>query len=274
MRQVLLGLVQRKKSFLAQPEWRDLPWASNPDTKSQFDRLLDIYLDMPELPAYRYTIEAMSNPRQILDGALATVRDGERIALALDAWFDYFRTTLPGSLYHAELSTIDSFVDGSELGRLFPVAFHFPAFIVGQNLVYYWAALVHVRSHLCSMHAILSRLLSMLDSIGRINLPCSCAASKDPLECLRHVTADLLPAISRKDDWPFEAAKNICQSVEYFFKHGVRSLGLLSVMPALLIVKNFWGKEAPGNWDLEIAWLRDTLIRIRTSGAGIAKALG
>lgn len=237
---------------------------------------------MPELPTQREALETMTDPRRLVDSAVAMLHEGQKIEAALDDWFEGFRATVPGSLYHARLSTLDSAVDDAESGKLFPVSFHFPAFVVAQNLVFYWVAQVYIRNHLCLTHAQMARFTATLDAMDTSSLPCSCGASEDGeavVACLQHFTAESLPAFERRDNWPFTPALYVCQSVEYFFRDEMQTTGpkiVMSkvVMPALMIVRSFWERNPPGTWDRHVAWVDDMQVRIRTMSTGIVGALG
>lgn len=264
---------QQRSSFLAQPEWLDLPWSSRPDAKSPFDRLVDILLSMPDSSAQGQAKAGATDPRRALGDAWTAMEEGRRSKDELQRWFQGFQAALPGSLYHAELSKIDTVVDSAESGKLFPVAFRFPTFMVGQTLVYYWVALMSVQTRLCLTYATLARLVATLDSMGRANLPCTCGQTAEgPARCLRHFTLDLLPGADRRDGWPRAAAYNVCQSAEYFLQDTTRGFGPASALPALAWVKGLW-KQAPGCWDREIAWIDDMVGRIHASGYGIAGAV-
>ncbi|KAK3375657.1 hypothetical protein B0T24DRAFT_676581 [Lasiosphaeria ovina] len=266
------GIVQSKKTFLALPEWRDIPWSAAPGSKTPFDTLLDILLDIPELSAQRERLQHIRNPHLFLATAVGTIRQGYMIENALDEWFVRFKATVPGALYHPELSKIDSLADNPDSGKLFPVAFRFPSFVIGQNVLYSWVAKLTLHAHLCFTYEILERSLGILDALGRSNFSCTCDAGAEPL-CLRHFTMHLLPPLGHRSQWPRETAYNICQSVEYFMENPVRALSPASVLPALAVVKGFW-KHAPGNWSREILWTDSRLEIIRTSDTEIAVAFG
>ena len=268
-----MSLLQHEDSFLAQHDWRDVPWTAGDDKKAQFDGLLDIFFDMSKLSIQREELKRMVNPRHVLSKAFTTLSRAQDIALALDQWFGEFRKTVPGGLYYAKLSNSNNPGDDVSPGRLFPVAFNFPAFIVAQNLVYYWAAQILIRSHVCLIHSMVSRLIGTLELMGRNRLPCVCGGIGGRLQCLQHFTADRLPAFEDRDDWPHIPAYNICQSVEYFLSDPAQGPGSLTIMPALIFAKGMWKHVPPGSKAREIAWIDDILRRMARSGSGIAIAL-
>ncbi|PKS08021.1 hypothetical protein jhhlp_006633 [Lomentospora prolificans] len=258
-----------RKTFLADPEWQHGPWSSNPDQKSPFDRLVDILLlEVPEYIRHCQALTDMADPNQTLSSAQEVLRESREIEHLLDKWFDYFKSLVPGALYHAELSKVDTAVDDSELGKLFPVTFQFPAFIVGQSMVYYWVTLVLVQARQCYIHGMLARLVAVLDSIGRDKLPCKCKcahhAVDTPTDCLRHFTADTLASLNYRSEWPRAIVNNICQSVEYFLGDTTRGFAPVGMLPALAVAKGFW-EHAPGSWDRQIAWTDEMVERIRVN---------
>ncbi|KAM7203352.1 hypothetical protein V8F33_002343 [Rhypophila sp. PSN 637] len=282
---VLPDMAENKRSFLADPEWRELPWSSpNGErlSKTPFDCLIDILLEIPEIGPKRQKVEAMTDPKQILSGCIANINEGYVLESRLAEWFDSYKETIPGALYHPRLSSIDSVVDDAEKGKLFPVAFHFPGFMSGQNLVYYWVGLMSIQAHLSFSYTTLQQLVVVLDAMGRDNLPCSCIAnSTSPeagksLHCLRHFNIKVLPSLGQREEWPRTTAYNICQSTEYFLEDKIQGFMPASVLPALVLVKGFW-KFAPGNMSREIAWIDDMLGKISASGsavAGVIRGLG
>ncbi|KAK8026257.1 hypothetical protein PG990_004080 [Apiospora arundinis] len=171
---VILGNGPDGISFLAQSEWLDLPWSSQPDAKSLFDQLIDIMLQLPDLVTQMQTLEAPPDPQLALRTAWRTIGEWHQIEDALEAWHESFRAAMPGGgpMYLVRLSQIDSVADTTEDGKLFPVAFHFPVFMIGQALVYYWIALMSVQARLCYTYETLRQFAGTLDCLGRERLPC------------------------------------------------------------------------------------------------------
>jgi hypothetical protein len=241
--------------------------------------LLDILLDLPDLSVRRQALERRVENKEdlrrtLLDG-LECLREGQRMEAVLEAWYDRFKAVAPGALYPPEISQFDSVLDTSGTGNLFPVIFRFPNFIVGQNMLYYWIALMSIQAHWCFTYATLARLSETLDSMGRDNLVCTCASSvvgKEAVTCLRHFTMDLLPPLGHREEWPTGAAYHVCQSIEYFILHHARAFGPASVIPGLLLVKAYW-TYAPGDMSREMTWVNEMLCRVRAAGGGIAGPL-
>jgi hypothetical protein len=176
-------------------------------------------------------------------------------------WFAQFEATVAGPLSYPELSRVNSTADSPELGKVFPVAFYFPAFIVAQTLVFYWIALIIVHAHMCLMYENLARLVALLETV-KDDISCTCSDTDDndsaaAMTCLRHFAVELLPP------------RNICQSVEYFLQDQMRGVGPVSVLPALLIV-NAYRRYASGDWSRETLWINDMVGKIQGKGNEIA----
>lgn len=217
----------------------------------------------------------MTDPASILPTALETIREGERLESSLGRWFAQFETIAPGPFYSPQLSKHDSVVDSPESGKLFPVAFHFSSFPIGQILIYYWMGVMSVQAHLCFTYARLAKLVTTLDTAGRANYPCTCNCfnpdgdTTTQSHCLHHFTMASLPPLGQREEWPWTTAYNICQSTEYFLNSERKGFGPATVIPGLALVSGFWGAW-PGDWSRHRAWVEEMLCRIRTSGNGIA----
>lgn len=57
-----LGLVQKKRLFLEDENWRLLPWARQPDSKSSQDQLVDIMVMLPGLFEDRDALDKIADP--------------------------------------------------------------------------------------------------------------------------------------------------------------------------------------------------------------------
>lgn len=238
---------------------------------------MDILLDLPDLSARRQALErrleAKADFREALLDGLECIRHGQRIEAVLEAWYGRLKSLAPGALYHAELSQINSVLDSSETGKIFPVVFRFPSFIVGQNMLYYWIALMSVQAHWCFTYATLAKLSETLDSAGRGNFVCVCTdVAEEAVTCLRHFKVDLLPPLAHRKEWPTGAAYHICQSFEYFILRHAQTFGPASLIPGLLLVKAYW-MFAPGDMRREITWVNEMLCRVRVGGGSIAGPL-
>lgn len=263
----------RSTNFLTEPDWRELPWASCPTSKSPHDELVDIFLEIPLLSAQSDAAEVATNTHEKLFKTIENVRESQRMGTCLADWFSKFEATSAGSLYYPKLSKMNSPADNPELGKAFPVAFYFPAFSVAQTLVFYWAALIVVHGHMCFVYEKLAHLVELLvrakeDRQFTSGYPDS-NDSEAAMTCLHHAATDLLSSLGSSIEWPCAPARNICQSVEYFLQEKMRGEGPLSILPAILIVKAYW-KFTPVDWSHEILWVDDMISKIQGKGNEIA----
>jgi len=223
--------------------------------------------------ALERVLEAKGDHRHALLEGFECIRRGQKIEDALAAWYDDFKAAIPGVLYHAELSKMDSVIDNPDSGKLFPVIFRFPHFMVGQNMLYYWISLMSVQAHWCFTYATLTRVSEALDSAGRATATCTCAGlDEEAATCPRHFSMHLLPPLGHREEWPTGAAYHICQSIEYFMLHHARAFGPASVIPGLVLAKAYW-MFAPGDMSRETTWVNEMLCRVRESGGSIAGPL-
>lgn len=193
----------------------------------------------------------------------------------LSEWFTHLESKVSGPLYYPKLSTMESSADSSELGKLFPVSFHFPTYIVGQSLVFYWVAVIVVHAHMCAMYEKLAQQTTAFETMKE-HVPCTCgkvdgsSSSTVVTTCLHHFHTEMLPPLGHRKDWAQKTTRNICQSVEYFLQDQLRTVGPVSILPPLVVVKEYW-KYTPGNWFRESLWVKDMIARIKSKGEKIAE---
>ncbi|KAF3014500.1 hypothetical protein E8E14_011241 [Neopestalotiopsis sp. 37M] len=264
------GLVRRSTSFLVEPSWKKLPWQTK---KSHFDLLLDILLELPALYAGSDTVAMTVCHQDQLEKFLETIHEAQHIESRLTSWLATFESSVNGSLYSPELRNIENAQRTSKLLELFPVLFRFPAFYVGQNVVYYWLGLLIVHAHLCFMYNGLERLIAKSASFKDAGA-CMCNGSPDNqgialTACLRHFKISMLPPLAHRRDWAKTTAYNICQSIDYFLQDDLRDFGPAAVIPALAVVKTYWSLW-PGDWTREIDWAQHMFREIKGRGSGIA----
>lgn len=255
--------ISKSKGVLSEIEWRNIPFTG---PKGFFDRLLDVLLDIPGL---FFRLERMKKhvpPLEQFPVILEGIREALVIEDRLATWYTDFRQTITGPLYYPELSKREYKIDKGGSGKVFPVAYRFPALGVAQNIVFYWSALLSVHAHLGWMYKELAANLSMLEPIRAESL-CRCGS-----ECLVHFRMESLPPMGDRSEWPRTLAYDICQSIEYCLEDHGPEFSPASVMPALTIVKWHW-IYWPGDWSREIAWVGEVLSRLEHEQVQIARFL-
>ena len=170
----------------------------------------------------------------------------------------------------------DSPVDDPESGKVFAVAFYFPSSDVAQMMILYWLALLLVHPILCWMYERLERVVGERQE----DTECSCIQSPS-LEtadksvaissiCLRHLTMAKLPPLGYRTEWTRGAARNICQSAEYFMQGKMGELGPSIFLPRLIVVRKFL-VFASGDWTRELSWINNVVSKIQDMGNDISR---
>jgi hypothetical protein len=260
------SVLKREKTFLLDAEWLSKPWPE-PESKPQFDHLIDIFLNISQLSAQDHALQNSEDSLDVLRVALQSIHTGLEMELRLDGWLAKLKTTVPGAMYRSELSKMSNEADNPEAGRVFTVAFWFPAPAIAITVVYYWVTSMCVSAHLCHLYEELSKFSAGLDAAGRNTFRCSCDGPHGA--CLRHFSMEQLPALGRRADWPRTTAYNIAQSAEYFMEQSSSDSSVCGeIVPALVMVQGFW-KHSPGDWSREIDWVEDKICRIRNGRTGV-----
>jgi hypothetical protein len=254
------------RTFLADPQWCELPWKSS--QKSLRDLLIDILLEMPEI--YHRHDKLLREPSRFkfLPHIITIVDLCWQLDSQLTEWYGRFEIFVAGPVYWPKLSMSDSSVDDPKSGKVFPVAFHFPSSDVAQMMILYWLALLLVHPILCWMYERLGSL------VGEQQEDTECSCIQDPtLEtadktvpissiCLRHLTMAKLLPLGYRTEWARGAAKNICQSAEYFMQETMGELGPAIFLPRLIAAREFL-VFASGDWKRELSWINNVVKKIQ-----------
>jgi hypothetical protein len=298
------SLNTHQKCFLADPAWRVIPYTENP--RGIYDDLMDVLLELPDALAENDKAESIEREGgglltatdeatrvKLLWHYLETIRLSWRMEYMLEDWFQRFEASLSGPLYHPELATMTSRTDDERTGKLFPVAFHFSAFILGHSMTLYWAASCMVRTALMLLYESLERNEEAIRASGE-EAPCSCpshskadegfpmadasnliAISVSPTttpykvaHCLRHFSTRNLPPLHHRAD-PEPLAWKVCQSVEYFLQERMGMLGSSVILPALIIIRDMLDLMH-GEFGRQKLWIAEMMGEIAKRGNGLA----
>jgi hypothetical protein len=244
--QIYQVIKSHQTTYLADSGWTELPWKSTP--KTPFDQLLDKTAELANLFAQAFAIEGLESPSLLL-AARKVVDRCWKIDSELRRVYQEFESGSPGPLHWPELSTEVSPADDAELGKLFPVAFHFPNLIIALTCMIYWAALILLWAVLMHVYEVLSTLRVHIDDLGDAegsSCPvCSNADSshhtsncEDGVKVAQRAKFDVtdLPPIEPRID-VLAAIRNICQSVEYCMQEEMRCMGpVVTVIPLMAVM--------------------------------------
>ena len=268
-------LATRTPSFLADAEWLETPWESQP--KHLDDQIVDILLTVPRFLAQTDAARAEAHPLRKLVGILHSAQLCWDTDSALRKWRARLDAVEQGPLFRSEPSKLDTAADDDESGKLFPIAYRFPSFVLAQTMVIFWTCQTLVGSHLCRLYQGLS---NMNADPNRLRLaPCTCkivdsSSSADPevriQTCVRHFALDKLPPLGSHEDWVANAAYEICRSAEFFLEENTRGFGPSCFFPTLRILRFLW-RVLPGDWTRELVWIEDIVARIQARGNNVAR---
>ncbi|EXL52601.1 hypothetical protein FOCG_08391 [Fusarium oxysporum f. sp. radicis-lycopersici 26381] len=255
------GLGQGHASQLAKSAWMEGPWISK--SKTMHDLLVDIFLQVPRLLSEVRAATSLQPRQSSFTTGLKTLSALLALNSQLNEWLESYQYTYP-TIYWPQLSAASSSTDSEELGRLYPVSFHFPSYHVAETMILYWTVQALIHASICSLS---SRLPSSetkgITTFEDDNLP---AKDNDDMSL-----ADIQHIVETSDFmlWPETSARYICQSVEYFFQQEFRGIGAGVVLSPILVVKACLSRSAQ-DFSREIAWIDETIGRIQYNGAGLA----
>jgi hypothetical protein len=214
-----------------------------------------------------------------LPAALKIVDRCWKIEAELRQLFTDLENRNPGPLYWPELSTAVNPADDAELGKVFPVAFHFPNLVTAFTCMIYWASLI-------LLWAVLSHVYQLLGALKVHNTATNSSADagdnsshdacsrEDKPPTPQHTTtqfdmSQLLPVDPRID--VLAASRNICQSLEYCMQKEMKGLGptitVIPLMAVIDILPNF------PHCNRELAWAKALREKFNEKGLRLMKYL-
>jgi hypothetical protein len=234
--------------------------------KDQHDQLIDIFLDVPAIYALSDAAKREISKRKSLIGMIKAVQLCWKLDSELRNWYDLFNASSQGMLYWCELSTIATSADSPILGKLFPVAFRFPTYIIAQTLVLYWAALAIISEQLCRLYKVLGSVEIEIDRDEIETHECTCEESGIPDMpahiCAMHFTTEKCQPLGEREDWSYHIARNICQSVEYFLQPNMRRIGPACILPPLMFLKTAWERNGEES-QRQVTWVSEMLLKVQ-----------
>lgn len=262
----------RRPTYLADSDWTELPWKNIP--KRPFDQLLDKTAVLANLFVQGLEIESLTST-SLLVAALKVVHRCWELEAELRQLYDGIESATPGPLHWPELSTEENPADDAELGKVFPVAFHFPNLMMAFTCMIYWASSILVWAILAQMYQVLGTMQrqNIVPESGSC-LTCSNTDSGyDTCSCedgSKTAKFDIkeLPALESRID-VLGAARNICQSVEYCMQEDMKSLGTsATVIPLMSVIDVL---PAFPHCSRELAWAKAAFVKVNQRGFRLMK---
>jgi hypothetical protein len=197
---LLSSLMNRRVTFISQPQWRDRPWAVYP--KNTLDVCLDSLFEMPAV------LQQWDQVLSETDGALmqqkchAVIARCNELDATLRDWYAQYQQSHAGPLYRTAFCTLQSKTDSVDHGKVFPTCYHFPVFSVGYVLVTHWSGCMIVNDI----------AMAAQYKLAYANQAASSA------------TAAMVAARKHTGIW-MQMIRNLCQSVEYFLGQEMGRIG-------------------------------------------------
>lgn len=270
--QIYQVIKSRRETYLAEPDWTELPWKEA--DKTCLDQLLDHTAVLANLFVQASEMDGLE-PASLLPKALKVVNRCWKIESELRRIYKDFKSASPGPLHWPELSREANPADDADLGKLFPVAFHFPNLGIAFTCMMYWASLILLWAVLSQAYQVLCTLpvlpgdpRSSAEGCGTctnadgVRDTCRCAEGANAVHLAQFDSDDLPPSQPRIN--VLEATRNICQSLEYCMRAEMRSLGTtVTVIPLIAVIDilpNF------PHCSRELAWAKAAFARVNEKG--------
>jgi hypothetical protein len=244
------------------------------------DEVLDRTAALANLFVEGFDIEGLESTRLLL-AALKIVDRCWKIEAELRQLFTDLENGNPGPLYWPELSTAVNPADDAELGKVFPVAFHFPNLQTAFTCMIYWASLILLWAVLSHVYQLLGTLKvhnTATDSpadtcchgcAGDCSGHDACSCEGNPQHTTQFDMSQLLPVDPRID--VLAASRNICQSLEYCMQKEMKGLGptitVIPLMAVMDILPNF------PHCSRELAWAKAQSEKFGEKGLRLMKYL-
>jgi hypothetical protein len=268
--QVQQAFAERRGTFLAQPEWIDLPFKDRP--KSMMQRLLDLIAIVPNIIADGYQMlqgplegKEYIDPAAMLLSVLGLVDRCWKVDSRLQKFYEDLEEDTLGPLYWPELSTeIDGIDTEIHLGKVFPVCFRFLDMRTAHICLTYWACTAILWSGMGYTY----RLLAGITAANRMNN--NAVPHGSPKTDTGQFNITHLPPLGHRSDVAI-LARNICQSIEFCLGDEHRGLGArAAVFPLKVAIETL--HDTPG-CERELLWAQAAMARVNQSGVRIMKHL-
>jgi hypothetical protein len=216
----------------------DLPWKGL--SKTLHDQIIDVLAGIARIVGQAYEMANLESAKP-LSIIPATVEYCWKMDAKLRRLYKELESRNLGPLYWSKFSTQNNPVDDPELGKVFPVAFHFPNLRVAHTCMLHWMASMLLWLLLSPMHRALSAM--QFDMSG---LP---------------VLEDQLDVVL--------LSRNICQSLEYCMQDEMQGLGAaITIIPLHVVIKVL--DDYPG-CSREVSWARAMAKKVADKGIRVLK---
>jgi hypothetical protein len=244
MTQILEALRTRRVSVLASLEWQ----CCTNENHDLYCHLQDLMIQLPSIMEALDTHAVNTNKTAERAVLIQLLQLCSKLDGQLLSWVEQLKEQVYSQLYWTVPSVANNPADDPILGRIFPLAFHFPSLSMAQLLILYWSTLVLLYR---TIQDIQKRLKSNANSSTEMQ------HSIGPHE---KDGGELCSDGNRLSNKQIALlADNIAQSFEYCYHSNNGTLGPQSTVYSLWVAQSFY--ESQSDRERELAWcsgLRNT----------------
>jgi hypothetical protein len=205
--QIIRAMECRRSTYLSDPEWTELPWKGL--SKTVHDQIIDVLADIAKIVGQASEMASLGTLESLLV-IPAIVDHCWMLDAKLRRLYKDLESRNLGPLYWSKFSIQSNPVDDPALGKVFPIAFHFPSPRVAQTCMLYWTASILLWSILSYTYQVLGVM-----QYDMSRLP---------------ILEDQLDVVA--------LARNILQSLEYCLQDEMRGLGqAIALIPLHVVIK-------------------------------------
>ena len=261
--QVLAALASRQRSYLAEIQWKTVPWELVPKTLEHC--LMDAIVEIPGIQEEFDFLESLIQSDETFQRRAKLIQRAWAVDSDMEKWSALARSETNASPYWPEFSVTDNATDDPQLGKVFPIAYRFVNMGTAQMQLYYWAGKILLHRTLRLTYKALRGFVSV-DAVGhsainsKDNSGRSCSSAKSEVltedDGFREPSFDVASLPDCPDGSTlWENACHIAQSMEYCTSDEMRLLGSQIVVclpvPSAALTKS----AANANCEL-IPWYR------------------
>ena len=243
----------KRRTFFSNPEWLSLPWKDRP--KTPIDEVVDISAVLANIFVRSSDPEATCQPQELI----RHIDHCWKLEGELLQFWARFNEMYRGSMYWSEFSRHDNATDSEEFGKVFPVAFHYPNLRIAHTCAIYWSTLILLWATLAQLYQLPGPLTAAQTTTDNDGSSGSSGTSSDdsspaqPDARFAALTASTLAA-----------ARNICQSLEYYMLDEMKAIGpQAAIIPLSAVIDTL--PAFPG-CERELAWAKAASEKIVEKG--------
>ena len=135
-----------RTTILAEPDWKNIPWADNPEAKSDMQYLYDIWADLPEI--FQQLGRSLESPLDLRPDHTMSVEEIYQRSLNMLRALDKWRRTWHSNHYEDFFETEQTYVPKTWVGRSedlgWKTCWHFSTLYIAYGYTLYHAILICV----------------------------------------------------------------------------------------------------------------------------------